>query len=603
MLPCRPNFSSFFLLLRPELDYSNLLLVLEIMNRRSSNEREIFTSTTTAHTREMLAALRNKRADRDKAWDAVDDGWKQVEKRMVAIGITKPVSLDDAVVPLNVGGLHFNLRRVDLETLNPKGANPIAAWTLANLFDGVWDTRVPRNEDNRIVFDESPAVFKHFFNTQLKASNVTPANMTSRDTTDPAFLAADQKGYLFHFSSFYWPRMLVMGGSSMLNTDQFGVVGSIVRGLCPSDPRCLELVYSGSRHGMNANAFHKRCTDKYPSTLTLVEVKHSGTSSGSSLIVGGFSSVSWASTGEPSTYHSVTGEIPYHTKHSPGAFMFFANDVSATDKKEGYNVQGWALSQRQAVVRCGTHLGPDFGVNGFKVSFSSPCKLFPGASCILPIDCSGLKVSDVEVYRVCSTPSSPTAIDGSGPPEADHDVMDAGLVDNIHVFGASIGGALIDEITALKNVQAELVCAEKRVEAAARALAAVYGPDVASGKDDPVIELKVRGKRITTLASTLQACKESALAARFEELYWPPDGNYFGVIDCRPSIFSKVLDVLRIRKREKWSQRESHKGIGVNVVSKVSITADDQASFKEFVGMHFSGCEGFVMDMVEFQNF
>ena len=497
------------------------------------------------------------------------------------------MSLDDAVVSLNVGGLHFNLRRVDLETLNPKGANPIAAWTLANLFDGVWDTRVPRDGDNRIVFDESPVVFKHFFNTQLKASKVTPANMTSRDTIHPAFLAADQKGYLVHFSSFYWLRMLVMGESSVLDEDQFGVVGSIARGLCPSDPGCLELVYRGSRDGMNANAFHKRCTDKYPSTLTLVEVKHGDTSSGSRLIVGGFSSVSWASSGELIACHSVPGEIPYYTKYSPDAFMFIAKDVPGTDKKGEYDVQGWALSQRQAVVRCGTHLGPDFGVKGFKVSFSVTCNLIPGPSCILPIDGSGLKVSEVEVYRVCITPSPPTAIAGSGLSEADHDVRDAGLVDNIHVFGASIGGALTDEIIALKNAQAELVCAGQRVEAAARALAAVYGPDVASGKDDPVIELKVRGKRITTLVSTLQACKEAVLAARFEEINWPPDGNYFGVIDCRPSIFSKVLDVLRIRKREKWSQRESHKGIGVNVVSKVSITADDQASFKKFVGMHF----------------
>ena len=58
------------------------------MNHRSSNERAISSPTTTAHTREMLAALSNKRADMDKAWDAVDDGWKQVEKRMVVIGIT-----------------------------------------------------------------------------------------------------------------------------------------------------------------------------------------------------------------------------------------------------------------------------------------------------------------------------------------------------------------------------------------------------------------------------------------------------------------------------------------------------------------------------------
>lgn len=115
--------------------------------------------------------------------------------------------------------------------------------------------------------------------------------------------------------------------------------------------------------------------------------------------------------------------------------------------------------------------------------------------------------------------------------------------------------------------------------------AAICGPDIASGIPDPVVELNVHRTRITTLRSTLQACPEPALAGRLDERKRPSDGKDFGVISCSPSSFSKVLDVLRMRKRERY-----HLFFGTSI-GLVTVPANDRVSFAEFVDMYLPGCD------------
>ncbi|CAN0242941.1 unnamed protein product [Ascophyllum nodosum] len=233
-------------------------------------------------------------------------------------------------------------------------------------------------------------------------------------------------------------------------------------------------------------------------------------------------------------------------------------DGSAKEGK-GFQLVRWILPQESrgyAAINCGEELGPDFGNAGFEVMFC-PCKLSLGClsadsteddvSQLLNLDKQN--VLEIEVYRVFSE-------DVSAVTEATF----AEHAANERMFGASIAGVFMEERILLNDAQVELRLAKKRARAATYALAAMYGPEIASGTPDPVVELNVRGTTMTTLSSTLRACPESALAARFDETKWPSDGKDFGKIDCRPSSFSKVLDVLRMRKRSVWcldGQRET----------------------------------------------
>ncbi|CAM9403604.1 unnamed protein product [Ascophyllum nodosum] len=557
------------------------------MFRRSSNEKVAFTETADAYNKQFQAALVNRRAEMGEAWDALDVEWEKLEKRMATIGITKPVSLDGGVVHLNVGGEHLNVRRTVLESIQEK--NTKQRWTLANLFDGVWDSRVPRDKGGRIVLDESPVIMRHLVHTQLKASKpINQASGVSRDLTTPPPLPSDQRPYLQNVSRALGLHnvpigMEIIGGTPVLKTDELAQLSVHIQNWCPGDPQKLELLYRGSRDGFFASAFHAKCTDKNPSTVTLVKVDHGGPD-GSSCVVGGFSSVSWArKVGKKSHYTSQEGSYHYYYETiSPDAFIFMLNDGS-TQGQGGSEPEVWALPkgpESHAIVRCGDDLGPDFGKSGYRVSFDrdgGPASLNCLSTSIFQ-NLAGNRVSEVEVYSVGNEPST----------------------ENTRLFGASIAGALMEEGLALHDAQIELASADKRIRAVACALEAIYGPDIATGKPDPVVELliDVRGTRITTLRSTLlQAFPESALAARFNDSKGPSDGKDFGVIDCSPSIFSKVLDVLRTKKRARWLKTGKYEDF-----SNAMIASGDRAPFEEFVGMYFPGCEAYVMDWVTFEG-
>ena len=593
------------------------------MIRRSSNEKAAFTETTAAYNKELQAVLSNRRAEMDDAWDALDVEWKKLEKLMAFIGITKPVSLDGGVVHLNVGGEHLNIRRAIVESIHDK--NSEQRWTLANLFDGDWDSRVPRDKSGRIVLDESPVIVKHIVHKQLKASTTNPASGVSQDFPTP--LPSHQRPYLQHVSSVLElhnppPGMQMLGESTVLNNDELARLGVYIRSWCPGDLQQLELIYQGSRDGFCAAAFHAKCTEKNPSTITLVKVDHGGRDRGSS-VVGGFSSVSWAQRNghRRKRYVSQRNTYYFYENRSPGAFIFTVKNGFA-QREDEFQPVPWALPKgpkAYPMVRCGSSLGPNFGVGGYRVEFDprgrNICKFILGDENVSTSPFSYLvgekTVSEVEVYSVyvkASVLASDDLSSATGGSTADgtcgySTAMDACQLENTRLFGASIAGALMEEGVALQDAQSELAFAGKRVRAAACALTAMYGPDVATGKHDPVVELNVRGTRMTTVLSTLQACPYSALAARFDGSKWPSDEKDVEVIDCSPSVFSKVLDVLRMTKRATWYRRNAQrKGTEVQDI-RVVITAGDRASFEEFVDVYFPGSDkALVMNWVTFEG-
>ncbi|CAN0390995.1 unnamed protein product, partial [Ectocarpus fasciculatus] len=219
---------------------------------------------------------------------------------------------------------------------------------------------------------------------------------------------------------------------------------------------------------------------------------------------------------------------------------------------------------------------------------------------------NGRLLVEIEVFRVCPKPSTDTLPSAKQEHLAAEDIavpmIPVRTKDDVHTFGHLVAHSLMEEEMVLQEARNELSVAEARTTECEAALAAVYGPDVATGTEEDVVELSVRGARVTTLRTTLQICPESSLATRFDEDKWPPaekdlDDNGRRVIDCKPSVFSKVLDVLRMAKRASWARGDD--GQQVNEKARVTINAVDRAEFEEFVDMYFKGCENFIMEYVE----
>ncbi|CAN0266648.1 unnamed protein product, partial [Laminaria digitata] len=173
----------------------------------------------------------------------------------------------------------------------------------------------------------------------------------------------------------------------------------------------------------------------------------------------------------------------------------------------------------------------------------------------------GKKVVEIEVYRYSTpAPLTPTAARSTTRTEPSGDSLAVAEAHDIDSFGKSIASSLVEERAVLNRAAKEMEAASAKVSAAVGALETVYGPSVAAGGQDIVVELNVRGTRMTTLRSTLQACPRSVLATMFDAERWPSideDNDEHGgrFIDVSPSCFSKILDVLRMRKRASWSRR------------------------------------------------
>ncbi|CAN0296894.1 unnamed protein product, partial [Pylaiella littoralis] len=366
-----------------------------------------------------------------------------------------------------------------------------------------------------------------------------------------------------------------------------------------------KLLYRASRDGWTSASFHVRCRDDSPSTITLFRVERQGSDCSDS-IIGGFSSVPWNNNNSFST--------------SPGAFLFMLKDGNVSGSTPFQPVKWEIFSENVGTaVFHGSLYGPCFG-GGYDLFASQipPHHTLTVIKSSYDIEApilmlNGRSVVEIETFTVCSTaatalplpakPACSTTTAIADPTPFRSTPLLEQHADDIDTFGKAIAGSLMEERMALREAHIELAAAGDKVAASADALAAVYGPDVAAGKDDPVVELSVRGRRMTTLLSTLQACPESFLATKFNEDRWPAtdkdvDEHGCRLIDCSPSVFAKILDVLRMRKRAAWAGTALQPGCDELV--RVIIKAGDRDSFEKFVEKNFPGdLQSFIMDCVE----
>lgn len=573
---------------------------------------ERFKVTMAAGLKEVETRVNLRRADLDKAWADLDNHSKGVQQRTSAMGIVGKAPLDEAV-EMNVRGSLVNFNRW------PAGVKSLH--TLANLFDSVWDERLPRDSDGRIVLDESPVCVKHLLHKILER----PGAVTASSTMCNAF-PADEEPHLpcvartlglSPVRTYNAGGMLVTGGTTILKPDEVSPLTEEIQDWCPDNPQELKLLYRASRDGFDLESFRARCGSTAP-TISLFRVMTEPTGRSYS-VIGGFSKVGFARPQPAEVRGGQPSSVP-----SPGAFVFMLKDGTHVDDTPSgaFYPQKWSYTKRgnrpeQKIERaCALNYGPNalrlLDWDGKIMTSSNPFEIHDGRAFLALSDRRATEIEVFEVVQEATVSPAPAAKRARPSDEVvliDDTVMDAPramtaqqVSDDLHHFGALVASPLMEEQTALFRAQSRLVLASRKAAASLKALIAIFGPEVAAGRKDEVVELSVRGIRMTTLRSTLQACPESALAARFDSKKWAPtdkdlDESGRQVVDCRPSCFSKLLDVLRLRKRAEWTGEDWKKGWGGS--TRVGIKAADRGEFEQFVHIHFPGCERFIMDCVE----
>ncbi|CAM9689048.1 unnamed protein product [Ectocarpus sp. 12 AP-2014] len=273
-------------------------------------------------------------------WAKLDSGWEGLESKMSEAGMSMVSSIQQNVVRLNVGGLDVNIAR---SVFRKTGEASSSTWTLGDLFERcVWDKRLPRCEYGRIVLDESPMCIEELL-----------CNGASKRPGHASFPEDEQK-YLEHVSSALGLHVEVgvslSGGSTTLPHDEAERLTATFLGWCPSRPEGLELLYRASRDGWSGHAFHARCDDDSPSTISLFPVKAESNEDGDS-VVGGFSSVPWTPPPGPEVHLG---------SDSPGSFLFMLK--VGEEGSDNFQPTKWGVrGGKVGVVNCSRSHGPYFG--------------------------------------------------------------------------------------------------------------------------------------------------------------------------------------------------------------------------------------------------
>lgn len=560
----------------------------------------------------------------DASWERLKEGWVAVNERMAKLGLS-PRTSDEGAVKLNVGGTNVT---VSLHLLAE--TEGFEDSTLFALLEGVWGKDlIPRDASGRIVLDESPACIKHIMHTMLRDSTVNGAagrasKRAKRVSENAAHstVAIDEVPCLIYTAhvmrlpgsvptSSKYPSM--NGASTILEPFEIAPFAAKIREWVGGSTEDMTLIYRATRDGFDTKLFTPGGKEDIKShVVSLIRVS-SGEGVDDDSVVGGYSILPWGSgLGSKQTIAAET-------------FLFMLKNGAAT-RKDVFKPSKWKPFPKEVGQRytLNERHGACVGANGLftcldgttgNYTLTTRRKAFDveEGSPFLALD--GKRVIDVEVYRY-STPAPPSTT-ALGTTEPGDTLTDMEAPD-IRLFGEIIASSLMEERVVLDRAVKEMETAGARVSAAADALNTMYGPSVAAGEQDTVVELNVRGTRMTTLRSTLQVCPRSALAAMFDAERWPGSGKdkdeYGGrVIDCNPTYFSKILDVLRMRKRASWSRdakagkagekRGEVAGLveegGVVLPGGVHIKEADAEAFGKAVNVYFRGCENFIMDLVQ----
>ncbi|CAM9438483.1 unnamed protein product [Laminaria digitata] len=567
--------------------------------------RSAFPQSADEYTQPMEPTLQRRRAEMDEAWGKLEEGCAANNERMAEVGL-RPRTNEEGVIKLNVGGSNVTVCWHLLAE-----SEGFEDSVLGELLWGVWGKeQIPRDADGRIVLDESPMCIKHIFaqTTRRAINSGRPVRVEVGlpERSASSAMASDEVPCLMYTAHVmglpesmptYHPKYVNMSGSStILETFEIAPFGAKIREWVGGSAAQMTLIYRATRDGFDAPLVNPKGREDRTHTVSLIRVKRGkGDNDDDDSIVGGYSVLPWADGVPGQTEQMVTAE----------SFIFMLKDGSATGKDLNKPIKWdpnpllvgdtYPMRQTSGLLTC---------FNGAR----KRCTLGNGQGFFstnndIPLSAFYKKeVVDIEVYRY-SAPNPPTSTAPSIT-KPGGDVLTEAEAHEIDSFGRSIATSLMEERVVLDRAVKEMEAAGARVSAAIGALQTLYGPSVAAEEQDAVVELNVRGMRMTTLRSTLQACPRSALSTMFEDR-WPAtdkdkDDHGRRLIDCSPICFSKILDVLRMRKRDSWSRGwtpEKQDGISGKCPGAVLVKQSDMKAFRTAVEMYFPGCESFILGL------
>lgn len=546
-----------------------------------------------AHLNVQAEAFALIEAEYEAEWKDLKEAKQELGNNLAANGMMVEGSgCAQNVVRLNIGGLTM---RVSLPALMELKKSSTTRWNFGDLFQVGWGNRLPRDVDGRVVMDESGICVSHLLQTlglsatildDVIVNEVLPADEKrhSRYLSQALGLSSPSKCEIEPAYSLALPEESVL-----MTAVELRELAAALVGWCSNKIYGLELIYRGSRDGFTSDAFHSYCGQDSPSTVTLFRASYfTGRAGSCTTVIGGFSDVAWCAVPDVSRFFTSTEAFTFIAKKE------YKTNLAKFPLREG---------QEQFAVTMGKNLGPTFGAGDLGVTFgdgnldsavlSIGSRFYDvvGNDEIFGAGTTGRKILNLEVYRVntgaSETPATRSAVIASR--------------GSSNLFDKVVTRGLEEERTALDAAYAEQALAEARMTAALHALEVVYGPCIASGQIDEVIDISVRGTRITTLRSTLQACPPDSFLALWlgKDKHVEEHGRW--LLDCNPAMFSKILDVLRVRKRAGWAAKGKgqKKGRGGAAPVRIVIAEDDQADFEELVNLYFPGCEEFITSLVQ----
>jgi hypothetical protein len=416
----------------------------------------------------------------------LEDKWKELEEGHKALEAQKAdlarqngganVS-DSDTLDINAGG---QIVRVSRGTLTQVKGSRLEA-----LFSGRWEKQLLRDSQGRIFLDVNPTCFKcivDYLNECTISPLENPPNLPRTDTENQVFLDA----LLTAFGLDGMDKTL----DSTILTD-LSHVRALQRYLSEADMGAgLDLLYRGSRDGLNARSFHQKCNNQGP-TVTVVK-------STESYIFGGFSDLPWTS---QNTQYIQSNRAFLFGLHCHGS-----NQPIKLPLKGNFN--------GNAIYRHSTH-GPTFGVGYDLRLWGGGCCHYLGSTYALPPGWTSsafftgensFALSDIEVFRVCS--SSQRA-----PPQPDSSQPWQNPI--LKAFPEEIQKSFKAEVEALLGASNELSMLQDlfaKEQAAVQAFCPMNENDIAL--------LNVSGQSMAVKHATLATYPESVLYKQLVDPNW-----------------------------------------------------------------------------------